>query len=202
MQETITILGYIQQMEHLNNKYLTGKCLVATPFIDDERFADTLVYICSHGKDGAMGFIVNRKLKDFSFADLAVKMPLNPNLNLDSMFLYQGGPIEKIRGFVLHSSEYFKQGTLKIDNNIAVSSSLDVLTDIAYGIGPENNLIALGYSGWEPLQLEKELIHNQWLVVDAHKDLLFNTPDELKWERALDETKIDFNRYINITGYA
>ncbi|MBE6451530.1 MAG: YqgE/AlgH family protein [Alphaproteobacteria bacterium] len=202
MQETITILGYIQQMEHLNNKYLTGKCLVATPFIDDERFVDTLVYICSHGKDGAMGFIVNRKLKDFSFADLAVKMPLNPNLNLDSMFLYQGGPIEKIRGFVLHSSEYFKQGTLKIDNNIAVSSSLDVLTDIAYGIGPENNLIALGYSGWEPLQLEKELIHNQWLVVDAHKDLLFNTPDELKWERALDETKIDFNRYINITGYA
>ncbi len=189
-------------MEDFNNKFLTGMCLVAMPQMEDERFENTLVYICSHGKDGAMGFVVNRKLKDFSFTDLAVKLPLNPNVNLDSMFLYQGGPLEKIRGFVLHSSEYFKPGTLKIDKNIAISSSLDVLTDIAYGVGPKKNLIALGYSGWEPLQLEQELKYNHWLVTNATQDLLFNTPDELKWERAIDETKIDFNRYINVTGYA
>ena len=189
-------------MEHSDCKFLTGKCLVATPDMDDENFANTLIYICSHGKDGAMGFVVNRKLKDFSFTDLAVKLPLNPNLNLDSMFLYQGGPLEKIRGFVLHSSEYYKPGTLRIDNNIAISSSLDVLTDIAYGIGPKNNLIALGYSGWDPFQLEHELKNNHWLVIDAHKDLLFNTPDELKWERAIEQTGIDFSRYINIIGNA
>ena len=185
-----------------DNKFLTGKCLVASPLIEDERFQNTLVYICSHGKDGAMGFVVNRKLKDFSFNDLAIKLPLNPHINLDSMFLYQGGPIEKIRGFIIHSSEYYKTGTLPIDNNISVSSSLDVLTDIAYGAGPKNNLIALGYSGWEPLQLEKELRYNHWFVAEATPELLFNTPDELKIERALDETKIDFSRYINITGNA
>ncbi len=189
-------------MPDFNNKFLTGKCLIATPQMEDERFENTLVYICSHGKDGAMGFIVNRKLKDFSFSDLAVKLPITPNVNLDSMFLYQGGPIDKIRGFVLHSSEYLKPGTLKIDNEIAVSSSLDVLTDIAYGVGPKNNLIALGYSGWEPSQLEQEIKHNHWFITDASQDLLFNTPDELKWEKALDETGIDFSRYINITGYA
>lgn len=185
-----------------DDKYLTGKCLVAMPDNEDEVFANTLVYICAHSKQGAMGFVVNRKLKDFSFTDLAIKLPINPQINLENMFLYQGGPIEKIRGFVLHSSEYFKPGTLKVDSEIAVSSSLDVLTDIAYGIGPKNNLIALGYSGWEPYQLEKEIKYNRWLITNATADLLFNTPDELKWERALDETGVDFSRYINVTGLA
>ena len=91
---------------------------------------------------------------------------------------------------------------VKVDSEIAVSSSLDVLTDIAYGIGPKNNLIALGYSGWEPYQLEKEIKYNRWLITNATADLLFNTPDELKWERALDETGVDFSRYINVTGLA
>ena len=185
-----------------DNKFLIGKCLVATPDVEDEIFANAVVYVCSHGKDGAMGFVVNRKLKDFSFTDLAIKLPINPSINLENMFLYQGGPLEKIRGFVLHSSEYFKPGTLKIGPEIAVSSSLDVLTDIAYGLGPKNNLIALGYSGWDPYQLEKEIKYNKWFVTDASKELLFNTPDDLKWERALDETGIDFSRYINITGFA
>lgn len=185
-----------------NNKFLTGKCLIAAPDMKDERFANALVYICSHDRQGAMGFVVNKKLQDFSFSDLAIKLPLNPNINLDGLFLYQGGPVEKIRGFVLHSSEYYKPGTLKIDSNVAVSSSVDVLTDIAYGVGPKNNLIALGYSAWEPSQLEHELKFNHWLVTSASKDLLFNTPDELKWERAMDETGIDFSRFINVTGFA
>lgn len=184
------------------NKYLVGKCLVAMPNLDDERFRNALIYICAHGENGAMGFVVNRKLKDFSLSDLSVKLPLGPNLNLDSISLYQGGPIEKIRGFVLHSNEYFKPGTLIVDSKIALSSSSDILTDIAYGMGPKKNLIALGYSAWEPSQLEYELRHNHWIVIDSNNDLIFNTPDEFKWEKALETSKIDFNRYINTTGYA
>lgn len=183
-------------------EYLTGKFLVSMPGMEDDCFAQTVVYICSHGKDGAMGFVVNKKLKDFSFTDLAVKLPVHSAINLESMFLYQGGPIEKIRGFVIHSSDYDKPGTFKVDANVAVSSSLDVLTDIAYGAGPKNNLIALGYSGWEPLQLERELMANRWLVTPANSELLFNTPDELKWQRAIDESGIDLSRFISATGYA
>ena len=190
------------KMDFNDNKFLVGKCLVATPEMEDERFANSLVYVCSHDKKGAMGFVINKKLLDLSFSDLAVKLPLHPNVNLNNLFLYQGGPVEKIRGFVLHSSEYYKPGTLKIDNNVAVSSSIDVLTDIAYGMGPKNNLIALGYSAWEPSQLEQELKYNHWFVTNSNNDLLFNTPDELKWERAMDETGIDFSRFINITGFA
>lgn len=189
-------------MASLNNTSLTGNLLVSMPGMEDECFAETVIYVCSHGKEGAMGFAINKKLKDFSFNDLAVNLPVQTAPKLESMFLYQGGPIEKIRGFVLHSADYNKPGTFKIDDEIAVSSSLDILTDIAYGNGPKNNLIALGYSGWEPLQLEKELINNRWLAVPASVDLLFNTPDELKWTKALDQSGIDLRRFIAATGHA
>ena len=189
-------------MGTISDKSLAGNFLVSMPGTDDERFAESVVYICSHGKEGTMGFIVNKKLKDFSFSDLAINIPTNIPDKLESMFLYQGGPLEKIRGFVLHSAEYDKPGTFQIDDKVAVSSSLDVLTDIAYGQGPKNNLIALGYSGWEPMQLETELIYNKWLIVPSNTDLLFNTPDEQKWQRAMDESGVDITRFINATGHA
>lgn len=189
-------------MGTITEKSLVGSFLAAMPGMDDERFAESVVYVCSHGKEGTMGFIINKKLKDFSFSDLAVNIPIHTPANLESMFLYQGGPLEKIRGFVLHSAEYNKPGTFRIDNNVAISSSLDILTDIAYGQGPKNNLIALGYSGWEPMQLETELIYNKWMIVPANADLLFNTPDELKWQRAMDESGIDLTRFVSATGHA
>lgn len=190
-------------MAQMNDNLLIGKFLVATPQMEDECFADSVVYICSYGQEGAMGFVVNKKLKDFSLSDLAVKLPdVHRVSNLESMFLYQGGPVEKVRGFVLHSSDYDKLGTFKIDQNISISSSLDILADIAYGSGPKQNLIALGYSAWEPGQLERELMENRWLVVPATTELLFNTPDELKWERAMYQSGIDFSRFIPVSGRA
>jgi len=185
-----------------DDKFLTGKFLISLPKLADECFQNAVVYLCSHGKDGAMGFIVNKKLKDFSFADLAVPMPSAGMPNLDELFLYQGGPVEKIRGFVLHSAEYYKPGTYKIDDKVAVSSNLDVLKDIAYGIGPNENLVALGYSAWAPGQLEYEILNNDWMVADASNELLFHTQDDKKWQRAMDETKIDLSRFIFNTGHA
>ena len=189
-------------MDFTDNKYLAGKFLISMEQIDDDCFAHSVIYLCSHGKEGAMGFIINKKLKDFSMSDLAVPLQIDHFSHLNQMFLYQGGPLEKIRGFVLHSSEYNKPGTFQIDDKIAVSSSLDILKDIAYGIGPEENLVALGYSAWEPGQLEREIFRNDWLVSDASNEILFHTEDDLKWERAMDETKVDLKRFIPDTGHA
>lgn len=189
-------------METDKEYFLSGKLLVSLANAEDDVFSHAVVYICAHDKEGAMGFVINKKLQNFSFSDLAVQIPLDAQSNMQSMFLYQGGPVEKIRGFVLHSADYIKAGTFRVSSEIAVSSSLDILTDIAYGKGPKQNLIALGYSGWRARQLEEEMVQNRWLISQAPADLMFNTPDELKWERAMDETGVDLTRFVPYTGFA
>ena len=184
------------------NDNLTGKCLISMPSMEDERFQHSLIYICSHNKDGAMGFVVNKKLGGFSFADLAKQLPITNILNVEPLDIHQGGPLEKVRGFVLHSTDYIKDDTVVIDDKIAVSSSVDILKDIAVGSGPQENLIALGYASWAPMQLEGEIINNSWLVTVPSKELVFRTKDEEKWQKALDETGIDINRVSTFMGHA
>lgn len=185
-----------------NDNYLTGKCLVAMPNMEDERFANALIYICSHTKEGAMGFIVNKKIKEFSFADLANQLPISTIKPIAPIELHQGGPLEKIRGFVLHSTDYVKNDTIVVSENIAVSSSIDIITDIAFGVGPKENLIALGYSSWAPQQLEKEIINNTWLVTEPNADLVFRTKDEDKWQKAIESIGIDLSRLYQFSGRA
>jgi len=189
-------------MVSTTEKYLSGKLLISSPKLDDECFAQSVVYLCSHGAEGAMGFIVNKKLKDFSFSDLMVPMDMPSHGELKDIYLYQGGPVEKIRGFVLHSADYYKPGTYRIDQTVSVSSSLDVLKDIVYGVGPHDNLVALGYCTWAPLQLERELINNDWFVIDSSSELLFHVDDEHKWQQAIDETHIDLSRFIYESAHA
>ncbi|MBO7097471.1 MAG: YqgE/AlgH family protein [Alphaproteobacteria bacterium] len=189
-------------MALIEDKYLSGQLLISSPKMDDECFAKSVIYLCSHGKEGAMGFIINKKLKDFSFSDLAVPMDRPSLTNMDSIFLYQGGPVEKIRGFVLHSAEYCKPGTYQVNKNIAVSSSLDVLQDIIYGVGPKDNLVALGYCAWQSNQLEREIINNDWFVTDVSNEFLFHTDDEDKWQKAMDETHVDLSRFIYESAHA
>ena len=184
------------------NNYLTGKCLVSMPQVDDDLFAQSVVYICMHNQEGAMGFMVNKQLKEFYFSDLMGQFNVARVSPPEPVILHQGGPLEKIRGFVLHSRDYDKEGTLPIDDQFAVSSSLGVLNDIAFGKGPRYNLIALGYSSWSPKQLESEIIYNNWLVVDPTPELLFKTRDDQKWQRAIDELGFDVNRICMRTGGA
>lgn len=188
----------------MNNKtdFLTGKCLVAMPNILDERFSQSLIYICSHNQEGAMGFIVNKKIKEFSFTDLATQLPITPLQPIAPIDLHHGGPLEKIRGFVLHTTDYIKNDTLVINDQIALSSSIDIITDIAFGIGPKDNLIALGYSSWSAKQLENEIKNNNWLVITPNTELVFRTKDEDKWQKAIDEIGIDINRLSYTTGHA
>ncbi len=185
-----------------NETYLTGKCLVAMPDMKDERFENSLIFICSHNENGAMGFVVNKVLQEFSFADLAGQLPIKTVRPIDSIELHQGGPLEKVRGFVLHSTEYVKDDTIVVNDNIAISSSLDVITDIAFGLGPKENLIALGYASWAPNQLEQEIVNNTWLVVNPTPELVFRTKDEEKWQKAIASLGFDVTHLSRTMGRA
>ena len=189
-------------MAKSNDNYLTGKCLVSMPSMEDERFAGSLIYICSHTKDGAFGFVVNKRLEEVTFSDLAKELSIDKIKPINNFSIHHGGPLEKIRGFVLHSTDYVKNDTVVISKDIAVSSSLDILTDIASGKGPKDNLIALGYASWAPKQLEQEIISGIWLVADTSSDLMFKTKDEEKWQKAIEELGIDLSRISSQTGHA
>ncbi len=186
----------------MDRDYLVGKCLVAVPGIDDERFEKSVIYLCAHSRDGAMGFVVNQQIREFYFSDLVSQFNIGNIAPVAPIILHKGGPLEQIRGFVLHSLDYKKEGTIVVDNKFAVSSSIAVLNDIAFGNGPIFNLIALGYSSWSPKKLENEIINNYWLVAEATPELLFKTPDDDKWQRAIDEMGFDVNRICNRTGHA
>ncbi len=182
---------------------LTGKLLIAMPTLyESETFNRSVVYICSHTKNGALGLIINKRLNEFSFSDLMFQMPIKNYERLNEIMLYDGGPLEKVRGMVLHSDEYFKEGTINVSNGIAVSSTAEIISDIAFNRGPKDKLVALGYSFWNPRQLEAEIFENYWLVAEADCNLVFNTADEDKWQKAMDETKINLSHFVSITGRA
>lgn len=191
-------------MENFDEKYaLTGKLLVAAPILnDDDIFGRSVVYICSHSSRGAMGVIINKPLEKFTFSDLTMQLPLQSYEKLNEISLYTGGPLERVRGMVLHSTDYVKDGTIIIGNGIAVSSTTEIIADIAFNHGPDDKLVALGYSFWQPKQLEAEIYDNDWIVVNGNKELLFKTKDAEKWQRALDELGLKFDRFVGITGHA
>ncbi len=192
------------KMDGFLDKYsLVGKFLIAMPMLDeDDIFSRSVVYICSHTNRGAMGLIINKPLEKYTFSDLSLQLPLKSYEKLNEVNLYTGGPVEKIRGMVLHSNDYIKDGTIEIANGIAVSSTNEIIADIAFDKGPDDKLVALGYSFWQPQQLENEILNNDWLVIDSDKELLFHTKDAEKWQRALDETGVRMDSFISVTGHS
>lgn len=190
---------------HMDNKYtdyLKGKCLIAAPSLEDERFRHAVVYLCSHSAQGAMGFVVNQKITEFSFFDLVMQLPISFGAAIPPIALYQGGPVDKVRGFVLHTTDYCQGDCMETGGGVSISSSVDILSDISKGCGPKESIIAMGYANWAPGQLEKEIIANDWLVASASEELVFKTKDEEKWQKALDELKIDINRLSHFAGRA
>lgn len=165
---------------------LTGKMLIAMPGMPDPRFEYSVIYVCAHSEDGAMGLIVNKPSADVSFENLIDQLSIENTANLTGIKVYFGGPVELGRGFVLHSPDFQSEmTTLNVDDGFAMTATLDVLDSIAQGAGPDNSLIFLGYAGWGPGQLENEIAANGWLTCDAHPDLVFNTANTDKWEAAL-----------------
>lgn len=165
---------------------LTGKLLIAMPGMGDPRFAHSVVYLCAHSDEGAMGLIINKPTGDVSLNMLLDQLSIEPTADVSGQQVHYGGPVEMGRGFVLHSPEYESVvSTLEVDSDIHMTATLDVLEDIAQGRGPRDRLMMLGYAGWGPGQLEAELTENGWLVCDATPDLVFHTQDSGKWQAAL-----------------
>ena len=165
---------------------LTGKILIAMPGMGDPRFEHSVIYLCAHSEEGAMGLIVNKPSADVSMAALLEQLSITPSPGLGPRQVHFGGPVEMGRGFVLHSPDYMSGlTTLQVNEGFAMTGTLDVLETIARGDGPAHWMAMLGYAGWGPGQLEEELAENGWLVCDATPELVFETADASKWEAAL-----------------
>ncbi len=172
---------------------LTGKLLIAMPDMGDPRFEHSVVFLCSHGKDGAMGLIVNKPAAELRLADLLRQLDIKPDPpERGQMPVYFGGPVETARGFVLHSGEYDANlHSMEVNDTFRMTATLDILEDIANGTGPQRALLMLGYAGWGQGQLEAEIAMNGWLTTDADPDLVFGPPDGGKWEAALKTLGVD-----------
>lgn len=190
---------------------LRGQFLVAMPDMQDERFAHTVVFICSHSEDeGAMGLVVNKLMPDLHFADLMAQFDIKvqPTEGDETENLYDrpilvGGPVETGRGFVLHSADRKSfESSINVADNLCLSTTMDVLRSIADGHGPSHALLALGYCGWEPGQLEDEISDNGWLTMPANSELIFDTPMEQRYNNALKSVGIDFANLSTVAGHA
>jgi putative transcriptional regulator len=190
--------------------YLDGQMLIAMPAMMDERFARSLIYICAHSSEGAMGIVVNHPAPNIDFSDLLVKLDVIPAKDVirlppqaDVVKVLRGGPVETERGFVLHSADYFvEDSTLPIDDDICLTATVDILKAIARGSGPASAILALGYAGWAPGQLETEIQGNGWLHCAADSELIFGPDIRGKYERALRKIGIDLAMLSSEAGHA
>jgi len=187
--------------------FLEGKMLIAMPNIGDERFERTLIYICVHNSEGAMGIIVNKAADNITFPALLDQLAIEVKKPVTSSPLQGpvlvGGPVEMGRGFVLHSGDYYSQdSTLPVDHGVALTATIDVLHAIAQGEGPSHAILALGYAGWAAGQLEAEIQANGWLHCEADSDLLFGADVEKKYSSALAKLGIDLTLLSGNAGHA
>lgn len=190
--------------------FLDGKLLIAMPGIGDPRFERSVIFLCAHSADGAMGIVINKVAQNITFPDLLSRLDLLPaenRINLDQrlsrMPVQFGGPVETGRGFVLHTTDYYSADTtLPISERVGLTATLDVLRAIAKGEGPRRSLLALGYSGWGPGQLENEIQKNGWLHCEADEELIFNVANEEKYQAALQKIGIDPRMLSADAGHA
>lgn len=182
---------------------LTGKLLIAMPGMRDPRFANAVVLICAHSPDGAMGLIVNKPTQDLRMHDLFDQLSITAEDGARDLPVHIGGPVEHGRGFVLHDPDYRPAlSALNVTSQFAMTATLDILEDLARGKGPARAILALGYAGWGPGQLEAELAQNGWLTADADTDLVFGTADDDKWETALTRLGVSALMLSSEAGHA
>jgi putative transcriptional regulator len=172
------------------------------PGMQDPRFTRAVIYICSHGPSGAMGLVVNRLFGDADFPMLLEQLNIKSSLNAPDIPVQFGGPVEMGRGFVLHSSDYLREETTRIDDAIAVTATIEIIEDIADGKGPSHAMMVLGYAGWGEGQLEEELKNNGWLTVGADEEILFDGNLDSKWDRAMAKIGISPAMLSNTQGNA
>ena len=189
--------------------YLDGQLLIAMPGMSDPRFDRSVIYLCAHSEQGAMGIIINKTTPMMSFGDLLAQLDLtaednlSPPQSLMEMPVLFGGPVEQGRGFVLHTSDYFTaDSSLPVTENIALTATVDILRAMAQGNGPHRAVLALGYAGWAPGQLESEIQHNGWLTCQADEELVFDLDFPDRYMAALKKLKIDPAMLSSDAGHA
>ncbi len=182
--------------------YLAGHLLVAMPGMPDPRFAKSVIYVCAHNDEGAMGLVINQVMEDVSFPDLLDQLGIVPGAQVKPISIHFGGPVEQGRGFVLHSPDYVHESTVSVDGKISLTATVDILKAIAQGNGPHSSLLALGYAGWGAGQLDAEILQNGWLSVSADPDIVFKTNFGDKWKQALDKLGVDFSLLSDEAGQA
>ncbi len=189
---------------------LKGQFLVAMPEMGDDRFRDTVIYLVGHGDEGAMGLVVNQSLDDMRFADILEELKIGDKEDIIRLpedvrerEVLRGGPVQRSRGFVLHSPDYFREGnSYSVTDEICLTATLDVLKAIAFKRSPSDALFALGYCGWSPGQLEGEIKGNGWLTVPFSRDLLFGTPIAQRYDAALARLGITRASLSSSSGHA
>jgi putative transcriptional regulator len=190
--------------------FLNGQLLIAMPSMGDKRFARSVVYICAHSADGAMGIVINRLATEVSFRELLFQLEIveaerQPRLaeSVDEIRVHRGGPVETGRGFVLHSADFsVENATLPIAEGICLTATLEILRAIAEGRGPGRALLALGYAGWAPGQLEFEIQANGWLHSQADRGILFDDDIDGKYDRALAKIGVEAGMLSTDAGHA
>jgi putative transcriptional regulator len=194
-----------------SNGYLDGQFLVAMPAMSDKRFARSVIYMCAHSGQGAMGLIINQRASHISFSELLGQLSIAGGESdaealvpaVHDMDVHVGGPVETGRGFVLHTSDYFAaDSTLAIDDGVSLTATIDILKAIAAGKGPDRAILALGYAGWRPGQLESEIAANGWLHCPPDLDLLFDRDLTQKYGRAMSKIGIDPSHLVSEAGHA
>ncbi len=183
-------------------QYLSGQILLAMPGLTDPRFARTVIYMCAHSADGAMGLVLNRVLESLTFPDLLEQLGIETASVEESINIHFGGPVESGRGFVLHTPDYVQDATLVVDGEIALTATVDILKAIAGGTGPRRCLLALGYAGWGPGQLDNEIKSNGWLNVAADDELIFGPDLDSKWDQAMGKLGVDPRMLSDTAGHA
>ncbi|MGA0937568.1 MAG: YqgE/AlgH family protein [Sedimenticolaceae bacterium] len=186
-------------MEKLN---LTNHLLIAMPSMEDPNFAKTVTLICEHNDEGAMGIVINRKT-DIALNEVYEQMEIESSAeaNKDQM-VHIGGPVQEQRGFILHDGGHTYDSTMKITDDLFITTSRDILEDMAQGKGPTHSLIALGYAGWSPGQLEDEVLNNAWLTSPANNDILFEMPNDRRWEAAAKMVGVNIHQISGQAGHA
>lgn len=182
-------------------EYFTGNLLVAMPGMPDPRFEKSVIYMCAHSEEGAMGLILNQLVDNLDFDELLDQLEVDilPRRRLE---IHLGGPVESARGFVLHSTDYMADDAMQVNEQFALSASVEILREIAAGRGPAECLLAIGYAGWGPGQLEAEVQDNGWLTVPADKGLVFKGDVDTMWQRSLAQIGVDVSTLSTTAGRA
>ncbi|HLY57314.1 MAG TPA: YqgE/AlgH family protein [Stellaceae bacterium] len=188
--------------DEAESRYMTGKLLIAMPGMRDIRFNRSVVYICAHSAEGAMGLVVNKTLDSLTLPELMSHLKIPAGMDANPGKVHFGGPVETARGFVLHSSDYVEDATMVIGDEFALTATLDVLRAIGRGKGPRQALLALGYASWSPGQLDSEIQANVWLQGPANGGIVFDPDDDSKWDRAIADLGIDARMLSSEAGHA